>query len=164
MVEVVDEVLKEGKWDSITGGQTQSLRALLGGDLHGLLAAQTTSAASSNETDLLAGRSIAADGGGVANVLVVTTSVGMLHGVHSHTTNLGPAVALGLVLVVGASGLQHGLLSPASAGDLADHSAAPAGHNLLGAGGQLDAAQCPDLIHNIIRTYTYVADIRSTKC
>lgn len=50
--------------------------------------AQATSAASSNETDLLAGGSIAGHSGGVANVLVVTTTVGMLHGVHGHTTHL----------------------------------------------------------------------------
>lgn len=50
--------------------------------------AQATSAAGSNETDLLARGGPAADSGSVTNVLVVTTTVGMLHGVHAHTTHL----------------------------------------------------------------------------
>lgn len=49
---------------------------------------QATSAAGSNETDLLAGWCPAGHSGGVTNVLVVTTTVGMLHGVHAHTTHL----------------------------------------------------------------------------
>ena len=50
--------------------------------------AETTSAAGGNETDLLAGGSRAAHGRGVTDVLVVTTTVGVLHGVHGHTTHL----------------------------------------------------------------------------
>ena len=45
-------------------------------------------------------------------------------------TYLGPAVALGLVLVVRAAGLEHGLLGTASAGDLANSSTAGAGQDL----------------------------------
>ena len=47
-------------------------------------------------------------------MLVVTTTVGMVHGVHGHTTHTRPAVALGLVLVVGAAGLQEGLVDAAT--------------------------------------------------
>ena len=43
---------------------------------------------------------------------------------------LGPAVPLGLVLVVGVAGLEHGLLSPAASGHLSDHGAACAGDHL----------------------------------
>lgn len=50
--------------------------------------AQATSAAGGNETDLLARGGPAGDGGRVANVLLVTTTVGVVHGVHGHTTNL----------------------------------------------------------------------------
>lgn len=50
--------------------------------------AQATSAAGSNETDLLARGCPAGHSGSVTNVLVVTTSVGMLNGVHGHTTHL----------------------------------------------------------------------------
>jgi len=68
----------------------------------------------------------------MTNVLVVTSSVGMLHRVHGHTTHLGPAVPLHTVLVVGVSSLKHGLLSPSTTSDLTDHGTAAAGHNLLG--------------------------------
>lgn len=49
---------------------------------------QTASAAGSNETALLARGRKAVASGGVTNVLVVTTTVGVLHGVHGHTTHL----------------------------------------------------------------------------
>merc|ERR1739840_44487 len=39
---------------------------------------------------------------------MVTTTVGMLHGVHGNTTNLGPAVPL--VFVVSTTSLQDGLV------------------------------------------------------
>jgi len=51
------------------------------------------------------------------NVLVVTTSVGMFNGVHSHTTNLGPAVTLRLVLVISSACLQHGLVDTTTTGN-----------------------------------------------
>jgi hypothetical protein len=41
-----------------------------------------------NETDLLTGGPTAADSGGLADMLVVTTTVGMLNRVHGHTTHL----------------------------------------------------------------------------
>ena len=50
---------------------------------------------------------------------------------------LRPAVPLGLVLVVGTSGLQHGLVDPSAAGDNADHGAVGGGDDLLAAGGHL---------------------------
>merc|ERR1719266_218327 len=71
-------------------------------------------------------------------MLMVTTTVGMLHGVHRNTTNLRPAVPLSLVLVVGTASLQHRLVDPSSSGHDTDHSSVGAGDNLLGAGGQLD--------------------------
>ena len=50
-----------------------------------------TYAAGSNETDFLTGDGLAGDGGRLSNVLVVTTTVRVIHGVHSHTTSTGPA-------------------------------------------------------------------------
>lgn len=43
-------------------------------------------------------------------MLVVTSSVGMLYWIFSHTPNLGPAVALNRILVVGVSSLEEGLI------------------------------------------------------
>merc|ERR1719511_17741 len=53
---------------------------------------------------------------------MVTTTVGMLNGVHSHTTHLRPAVTLDLVHVVGTTGLQHGLVDTSTTGDDANGS------------------------------------------
>ena len=41
-----------------------------------------------DETDLLTGGGPSLDGGRLTNMLVVTSSVGMLNGVHCHTTHL----------------------------------------------------------------------------
>merc|ERR1719393_174877 len=62
----------------------------------------------------------------------------MLHRVHSHTTNLGPAVPLHFVFVVGTTSLQDGFVNTSSTGDQTDHGAIGGGDDLLGAGGQLD--------------------------
>ena len=57
------------------------------------------------------------------------------------TTHLGPAVALGLVLVVGPSCLQHGLLGTASAGNLTDSATAGAGQDLWRGRGGVDESE-----------------------
>jgi hypothetical protein len=62
------------------------VRSLLVENLGGTL--EATGTAGSNKTDLLAGRCVPPHGGGVTDMLVVTTTVGMLHRVHGHTTDL----------------------------------------------------------------------------
>ena len=102
--------------------------------------APSTSAPRGDLAGLGTGRSVAADGGGVANVLVVASSVGVVHGVHGHAAHSGPAVPLDAELVVGVAGLEQWLLRPAAAGDLPDHGAAVALQQLLGAGRELHPA------------------------
>lgn len=70
---------------------TQSLFLLLAD------APQAARAAGGDEPDLLTGRSQAVGRGRVPDVLVVTTTEGVLHGVHRHTTDVGPLVALDAV-------------------------------------------------------------------
>merc|ERR1719205_234 len=94
--------------------------------------------AGGDETDLATRRRSTHDSGGLADMLMVTTTVGMLDGVHGHTTDLGPAVPLDLVLVVGAAGLQDGLVDTAATGHDSDGGAVGRGDDLLGAGGELD--------------------------
>lgn len=103
----------------------QSLFALLLGDQGGisdgdLASTETTSTTGSNETDLLSGGIESAHSRRVTNVLMVTSSVGMLDGlkgcgkngrslmffstkeethIHRHTSDLGPLVTLHAVLV-----------------------------------------------------------------
>merc|ERR1719166_799083 len=91
-----------------------------------------------DETDLATSRRSSLDSGGLANVLMVTATVGMLDGVHGHTTDLGPAVPLDLVLVVGLAGLEDGLVDTAAAGHDADGGAVGRGDDALGARGHLD--------------------------
>jgi len=85
----------------------------------------------SDQTDLLSWWRIATASRRVTNVLVITTSVRMVHRIHGHTTHAWPAVALHLVLVEGTASLQHRLLDTASARDDAHHTTARSGHSFL---------------------------------
>jgi len=71
-------------------------------------------------------------------MLMITSSVGMLNGIHSNTTNLWPAVPLHFVFVVSTASLQDGLVNTSTTGDQTDHGSVGGGDDLLGAGGQLD--------------------------
>ena len=79
----------------------------------------------------------------MAYVLVVASSVRMVHGVHGHAAHPGPAVPLHAELVVGVAGLEQRLLRPAAAGDLPDHRSAVALQQLLGARRELHPAWHP---------------------
>merc|ERR1711992_384297 len=116
------------------GGTMTSLVLLL------VLLSTTNSSgpAGGDKTDLATRRGATHDSGGLTNMLMVTTTVGMLDRVHAHTTDLGPAVPLDLVLVVRAAGLQDGLVDTTAASDDADGGTVGRGDDLLGAGGQLD--------------------------
>merc|ERR1712224_670994 len=72
-----------------------------------LAASLLTSAASSNQTNLLAGHRGTSRSSRVTDVLVITTTVGVLHRIHGHTTNLWPAVALHAVFVVCTASFEH---------------------------------------------------------
>merc|ERR1719152_47434 len=96
-----------------------------------LAAAQLASAARGDQADLLAGHGVAANGRRVANVLVVTTTVWVLDGVHGDATRLRPRVALGLVLVERTASLEHRLVDAATAGNDADRCTRKAGDGLL---------------------------------
>jgi len=70
---------------------------------------------------------------------MVTTTEGMLDGVHSNTTNLRPAVTLNLVLVVGSASLEEGLVDTSTTGDDTDSSSASGVKDLLGTRWELDS-------------------------
>ena len=89
-----------------------------------------------NKSGLLTARGVSPGGRGVTNVLMVTTTVGMLDGVHGDTSNSGPVSLLGVRSVVGAVGAEHGLVSSLSAGNDADHGSAAALDGLTDAGGE----------------------------
>ena len=81
---------------------------------------------------------VAAARRGVTDVLVVTSAVGVLNGVHGNTANLGPLVTLDAVLVVGATSLEERLVEAATAGNEADHGARLVGDGLLHSRGEAD--------------------------
>jgi hypothetical protein len=64
-----------------------------------------TSSPCSNKTSLLSLHGVPGDGRSLTNMLVVTTTVRVIDGVHGNTTGLGPAVALHSELVLGARSL-----------------------------------------------------------
>ena len=104
------------------------------------LAASTdgTSSLGGDETTLLAAGGVSSGSRGVTNVLMVTTTVRMLDGVHGNTSDSGPVSLLGVGSVVGAVGTEHGLVSTLTAGDNTDHSSAATDDGLADAGGESD--------------------------
>lgn len=80
----------------------------------------SSSTTGSNETDLLTRRGITADSGRVTNVLMVTSSVRMVDGVHGHTTNSWPAVSLSFIFVESTAGFKDRLLDTASSSNNTD--------------------------------------------
>mmetsp|Transcript_38450 Transcript_38450/g.62498 ORF Transcript_38450/g.62498 Transcript_38450/m.62498 type:complete len:297 (+) Transcript_38450:59-949(+) len=99
----------------------------------------TTRAAGGNETNLSTRRSIAFGSGCFTNVLVVTTTVRVLDGVHRHTSHLRPTVSLCFVFMVRAACFEHRLIETSTATDNAYHSTATALADFLGSGGKANA-------------------------
>jgi len=92
---------------------------------------QQTSPTSGNETDFLTGDSAPCDCRRFSDMLVVTTTMRMVHGVHGNTTSTRPVVTLGPVFVVCTTGLQERLVDPSSTGDDTNGSASAAADGLL---------------------------------
>lgn len=70
-------------------------------------------------------------------MLMVTTTMGMVNGVHSNTSSDGPVLSLVLKFVKGAASLKQGLVSPASTGDDTDH----------GSGGAYDIRRVKQVVY-----------------
>lgn len=81
----------------------------------------TSCATSRNETHLLSGTSASATSGRLTNVLVVTSSMRMIHRIHAHTAHLRPLIALHSELVVRTTRLQHRLVHAASSSNDTHH-------------------------------------------
>lgn len=106
-----------------------------------LATTQTTRSPGSNETDFGTSGSIAFDRRGLAEMLMVTTTVRMVNRIHRHTFDVWPVLAtLGLPLVVRVSCLEDGFLVNATTSNNADHGTAGHGDRFLGTTGQLDAS------------------------
>jgi len=108
--------------------------------LLGLSSSDSSRASGGDETDLLTVGSASFDGRGLADVLMVTTSVRMFDGVHSHTTNDRPAVSLRLIFVISATGSQDWFVGTTTASHDSDHSSVGRRNDLLRSGWQSDAS------------------------
>ena len=86
-----------------------------------LASSDLTSSSGGNETDLLSRRSVSAQGGGMTDVLMVTTTMRMLDGVHGDTSNLGPHLSLSFEEVVAVSCLENGFLDSPTCCDDTNH-------------------------------------------
>jgi len=71
-------------------------------------------------------------------MLMVTTSVRMVDGIHGNTTSLGPRVALDGILMLGPRCLEERLVWSSTTCNNADHAAHAALQHLLRTGGELD--------------------------
>ncbi len=60
----------------------------------------------------------------MTNVLLVTTTVRMVDGVHGDTSNLGPSISLSFVLEVSIASLKEGLVGSLSTGNNTNHCSA----------------------------------------
>jgi len=101
--------------------------------------ANTTRPPGGDKTDLATSRSAPLDSRRLTNVLMVTTTVRMLNGVHGHTSYNWPAVALSLVFVVRTTGLQDGFVDTTATSNDTNHSPVVGRDHFLGSGRQLDA-------------------------
>lgn len=92
-----------------------------------LTSSDETSSSGGDEADLDSAGSVSGNGRGVTDVLLVTTTMRMVHGVHGNTSNSGPgSSSLCLPSVVRVAGLANGLVSSATASDDANHGSAVA--------------------------------------
>jgi len=106
------------------------------------------SAACSNLARLLTRHAHSVDSTGLAHVLLVSTTVRVINGVHRNTTHDRPRISLHSVLVESAASLEHGLVSTSTAGNEADHGAALVADSLLRAGGK---ANTGDTLVGVLR-------------
>jgi len=73
-------------------------------------------------------------------MLMVSTTEGMLDGIHSNTTNLWPAVSLDLVFMVSTTSLEKRLVDTTTTSNNTDGSAASRVKDFLGSRWKLDAS------------------------
>ena len=91
-----------------------------------------------DETTLLTAGGVSSSGRGVTDVLMVTTTVRMLDGVHSDTSNSWPVSLLGVRSVVGGVGAEHRLIGSLTASDDSNHSSAASENGLADTGWESD--------------------------
>lgn len=100
---------------------------------------KSASSSGGDQTNLSTSRSHSGGGGRMTNMLMVTTTEGVFHRVHGHTSHSRPDVSLDSVLVVSSASLEHGLVGSAATSDHTDHGSGRGVKGLLGAGRESDS-------------------------
>lgn len=93
-----------------------------------------------DETDLLTWNGRSGHSTGLSDMLVVTSSVRVVYGVHGNTTGSWPAVPLDLEFVVSSSSLEHWLVDSATSCTDTDHTSGSRRDNLLGTRWELQSS------------------------
>merc|ERR1719427_601238 len=96
----------------------------------------TTSTTGSNKTDLSTGGGVTAYGGWETDMLMISTTVGMFNGIHTNSTNLGPAVSFHFVLVVRSTGLQQRFVDTTATRNNTHTGTVEGGDDFLDTGGE----------------------------
>lgn len=109
------------------------------GSLLLLLTSDETGSSSGDQTNLLTSGLVTSNGRWMTDMLMVTTTMGMLNGVHGNTSNSWPVVSLSLCLEPCSVGLEQWLLGSLSTGDETDHGSAATDDGLSGTGWKLDS-------------------------
>jgi len=89
-----------------------------------LSSSNKSSSSGGDETDFLTMRCVPADGWRMSDMLLITTTMGMIYGIHSDSSNSGPSSAFCLVFVVLATGLANWLVWSSTSSANSDHSSA----------------------------------------
>lgn len=98
-----------------------------------------TSSSGGNKTDLSTRGSISADGGRNTDVLLVTTTEGMVNGIHGNSSNSRPSLSESLHLVINSTSLEDGLINSFTGGDQTNHGSGVTSEGLSGTRGKLDS-------------------------
>jgi len=72
-------------------------------------------------------------------VLLVTTTEGMVNGIHGNSSNSRPSLSESLHLVINSTSLKDGLIDSFTGGDQSNHCSSVTSEGLSGAGGKLDS-------------------------
>jgi len=100
----------------------------------------STGSSGGNETDLSTGRSISTDSRWDTHVLLVTTTEGMVNGIHGNSSDLGPSLSESSHLVVNSTSLKDRLINSFSGSNKSNHSSSLTGKGLSGTGRKLDSS------------------------
>lgn len=101
----------------------------------------SSSSSGGNLTCLRSCGKVSAHTSRLAHVLLVSSSVRVVHGVHRHTPRLGPLVSLDAVFVEGSPRLHYRLVRTSSSRNNANHRTASSRDGLLRSGGKANTSR-----------------------